>query len=105
MDITICTVLKGQWFTKYSLVPCLWYDIKLLIGWLWLTLLQPPGGNSWLGALIATIIGNLKISLSNVHIRYEDSIRLVVIFPFCSDTNIGNLLISKSTIKFPISRL
>lgn len=35
---------------------------------------SPPGGNSWLGALIATIIGNLKISLSNVHIRYEDSI-------------------------------
>nr|DAD29104.1 TPA_asm: hypothetical protein HUJ06_030572 [Nelumbo nucifera] len=32
------------------------------------------GGNSWLGSLIATIIGNLKISISNVHIRYEDSI-------------------------------
>lgn len=27
---------------------------------------------SWLGSLIATIIGNLKISITNVHIRYED---------------------------------
>ncbi|XP_062108869.1 uncharacterized protein LOC133819601 isoform X1 [Humulus lupulus] len=31
-------------------------------------------GNSWLGSLIATIIGNLKITISNVHIRYEDSV-------------------------------
>uniref|UniRef100_A0A7N0UXF0 PH domain-containing protein n=1 Tax=Kalanchoe fedtschenkoi TaxID=63787 RepID=A0A7N0UXF0_KALFE len=31
-------------------------------------------GNSWLGSLIATIIGNLKISITNVHIRYEDSL-------------------------------
>lgn len=37
--------------------------------------LQTPDGNSWLGSLIATIIGNLKISISNVHIRYEDVIR------------------------------
>ncbi|XP_057475541.1 uncharacterized protein LOC130763619 isoform X1 [Actinidia eriantha] len=35
---------------------------------------SPPAGNSWLGSLIATIIGNLKISISNVHIRYEDSV-------------------------------
>ncbi|OVA16691.1 Peroxin/Ferlin domain [Macleaya cordata] len=35
---------------------------------------NPPGGNSWLGSLIATIIGNLKISITNVHIRYEDSV-------------------------------
>ncbi|XP_043709636.1 uncharacterized protein LOC122658659 isoform X2 [Telopea speciosissima] len=35
---------------------------------------NPPVGNSWLGSLISTIIGNLKISISNVHIRYEDSI-------------------------------
>ncbi|CAH2036004.1 unnamed protein product [Thlaspi arvense] len=34
---------------------------------------SPPAGNSWLGSLIATIIGNLKVSISNVHIRYEDS--------------------------------
>ncbi|KAJ8767440.1 hypothetical protein K2173_017484 [Erythroxylum novogranatense] len=31
-------------------------------------------GNSWLGSLIATIIGNLKISITNVHVRYEDSV-------------------------------
>ncbi|CAK7326271.1 unnamed protein product [Dovyalis caffra] len=35
---------------------------------------SPPPGNSWLGSLIGTIIGNLKISISNVHIRYEDSV-------------------------------
>ncbi|KAL3505576.1 hypothetical protein ACH5RR_030958 [Cinchona calisaya] len=35
---------------------------------------NPSPGNSWLGSLIATIIGNLKISISNVHIRYEDCI-------------------------------
>ncbi|KAL8152479.1 LOW QUALITY PROTEIN: hypothetical protein V2J09_010239 [Rumex salicifolius] len=33
-----------------------------------------PAGNSWLGSLIATIIGNLKVSISNIHIRYEDSV-------------------------------
>ncbi|XP_024982723.1 uncharacterized protein LOC112519038 isoform X5 [Cynara cardunculus var. scolymus] len=31
-------------------------------------------GNSWLGSLIGTIIGNLKISIGNVHVRYEDSV-------------------------------
>ncbi|XP_059643008.1 uncharacterized protein LOC132284858 [Cornus florida] len=35
---------------------------------------SPPAGSSWLGSLIATIIGNLKISISNVHVRYEDSV-------------------------------
>ncbi|XP_065863891.1 uncharacterized protein [Euphorbia lathyris] len=34
---------------------------------------KPPPGNSWLGSLISTIIGNLKISISNVHVRYEDA--------------------------------
>ncbi|CAL1397515.1 unnamed protein product [Linum trigynum] len=34
---------------------------------------SPPPGNSWLGSLISTVIGNLKISISNVHVRYEDS--------------------------------
>ncbi|XP_071698618.1 uncharacterized protein [Rutidosis leptorrhynchoides] len=33
-----------------------------------------PAGNSWLGSLIGTIIGNLKISIGNVHIRYEDPV-------------------------------
>ncbi|XP_008465914.2 uncharacterized protein LOC103503494 isoform X1 [Cucumis melo] len=28
--------------------------------------------NSWLGSLVSTIIGNLKLSISNIHIRYED---------------------------------
>jgi vacuolar protein sorting-associated protein 13A/C len=32
------------------------------------------GGSSWLGNLISTVIGNLKISITNVHIRYEDSV-------------------------------
>ncbi|BBN04917.1 vacuolar protein sorting-associated protein 13A/C [Marchantia polymorpha subsp. ruderalis] len=27
---------------------------------------------SWLGSLISTIIGNLKLSITNIHIRYED---------------------------------
>ena len=44
--------------------------------------LQPPAGNSWLGSLIATIIGNLKVSISNVHIRYEDSTRFVAVCLF-----------------------
>jgi hypothetical protein len=30
---------------------------------------------SWLGSLISTIIGNLKLSISNIHIRYEDGER------------------------------
>lgn len=45
--------------------------------YLFFFLVQPLPGNSWLASLIATIIGNLKISISNVHIRYEDSVRLV----------------------------
>ncbi|XP_019418850.1 PREDICTED: uncharacterized protein LOC109329610 isoform X2 [Lupinus angustifolius] len=35
---------------------------------------SPSSGNSWLSSLISTIIGNLKISISNVHIRYEDAV-------------------------------
>ncbi|KAL6543920.1 hypothetical protein OROGR_010417 [Orobanche gracilis] len=27
---------------------------------------------SWLGSLINTVVGNLKLSISNIHIRYED---------------------------------
>ncbi|XP_059076567.1 uncharacterized protein LOC131042467 isoform X2 [Cryptomeria japonica] len=33
-----------------------------------------PETNSWIGSLIATIVGNLKVSISNVHIRYEDQV-------------------------------
>ncbi|KAG9142716.1 hypothetical protein Leryth_005471 [Lithospermum erythrorhizon] len=34
--------------------------------------LQSEMNKSWLGSLISTVIGNLKLSISNVHIRYED---------------------------------
>ncbi|CAM6084054.1 unnamed protein product [Calypogeia fissa] len=33
---------------------------------------QEVANTSWLGSLISTIIGNLKLSISNIHIRYED---------------------------------
>lgn len=51
---------------------------------------SPPPGNSWLGSLIATIIGNLKISISNVHIRYEDSVSNPG-HPFCSGVTLAKL--------------
>ncbi|KAH7682946.1 Vacuolar protein sorting-associated protein 13 [Dioscorea alata] len=50
----------------------------------------PPVGNSWLGSLIATIIGNLKVSISNVHIRYEDSISNPG-HPFCCGVTLSKL--------------
>ncbi|KAM1034247.1 hypothetical protein ACFX2J_037492 [Malus domestica] len=34
--------------------------------------LKSDMNTSWLGSLISTIIGNLKLSISNIHIRYED---------------------------------
>ncbi|KAJ4951540.1 hypothetical protein NE237_028372 [Protea cynaroides] len=34
--------------------------------------LQSTMDKSWLGSLINTIIGNLKLSITNIHIRYED---------------------------------
>ncbi|CAI0626123.1 unnamed protein product [Linum tenue] len=34
---------------------------------------SPLPGDSWLGSLMSTVMGNLKISISNVHVRYEDS--------------------------------
>ncbi|XP_020520361.1 uncharacterized protein LOC18430003 [Amborella trichopoda] len=46
--------------------------------------------NSWLGSLIATIIGNLKISISNVHIRYEDTVSNPG-RPFCSGITLAKL--------------
>ncbi|XP_024542530.1 uncharacterized protein LOC9648284 isoform X1 [Selaginella moellendorffii] len=33
-----------------------------------------PESKSWLGSLVATIIGNLKVSVTNLHIRYEDTL-------------------------------
>lgn len=47
-------------------------------------------GNSWLGSLIGTIIGNLKISISNVHIRYEDSVSNPG-HPFCCGVTLAKL--------------
>ncbi|GAB2273666.1 hypothetical protein Dimus_008448 [Dionaea muscipula] len=35
--------------------------------------LKTEVNKSWLGSLIDTIIGNLKLSISNIHIRYEDT--------------------------------
>eukprot|EP00897_Mesotaenium_endlicherianum_P006912 jgi/Mesen1/6249/ME000323S05384 len=32
-----------------------------------------PNSETWISALISTIIGNLQLSITNVHIRYEDS--------------------------------
>ncbi|KAL0376317.1 UNVERIFIED_CONTAM: Vacuolar protein sorting-associated protein 13 [Sesamum calycinum] len=51
---------------------------------------NPAAGNSWLGSLIATIIGNLKISISNVHIRYEDSLSNPG-HPFCCGITLAKL--------------
>ncbi|XP_062075398.1 uncharacterized protein LOC133779453 [Humulus lupulus] len=34
--------------------------------------LKSEVNQSWLGSLINTIVGNLKLSISNIHIRYED---------------------------------
>ncbi|XP_042405096.1 vacuolar protein sorting-associated protein 13C-like [Zingiber officinale] len=48
------------------------------------------GGNSWLGSLISTIIGNLKVSISNVHIRYEDTISNPG-HPFCTGFTLSKL--------------
>ncbi|EPS74221.1 hypothetical protein M569_00532, partial [Genlisea aurea] len=35
-------------------------------------MLKSEMNKSWLGSLIGTVIGNLKLSISNIHIRYED---------------------------------
>ncbi|XWS49634.1 hypothetical protein CRYUN_Cryun12cG0020000 [Craigia yunnanensis] len=34
--------------------------------------LKSEMNKSWLGSLISTVIGNLKLSISDIHIRYED---------------------------------
>ncbi|KAM7259519.1 hypothetical protein ACFE04_015260 [Oxalis oulophora] len=47
-------------------------------------------GSSWLGSLISTIIGNLKITISNVHIRYEDSVSNPA-RPFCAGVTLAKL--------------
>jgi vacuolar protein sorting-associated protein 13A/C len=37
--------------------------------------------SSWLGSFIGTVIGNIKLSIGNIHIRYEDIERYL---NFCS---------------------
>ncbi|KAH9312824.1 hypothetical protein KI387_027859, partial [Taxus chinensis] len=49
-----------------------------------------PETNSWISSLIATIVGNLKISISNVHIRYEDQVSNQG-HPFCSGITLAKL--------------
>ncbi|KNA21084.1 hypothetical protein SOVF_046540 [Spinacia oleracea] len=45
---------------------------------------------SWLGSLISTIIGNLKLSISNIHIRYED-VESNVGHPFAAGVTLDKL--------------
>lgn len=45
---------------------------------------------SWLGSLISTIIGNLKLSISNIHIRYEDG-ESHVSHPFAAGVTLDKL--------------
>ncbi|KAL6002802.1 hypothetical protein ACLOJK_023024 [Asimina triloba] len=52
--------------------------------------LLPSGGNSWFSSLVGTIIGNLKITISNVHIRYEDAVSNPG-HPFCSGVTLAKL--------------
>lgn len=46
--------------------------------------------NSWIGSIIATVVGNLKISISNVHVRYEDAVSNPG-HPFCSGITLAKL--------------
>ncbi|KAG0568137.1 hypothetical protein KC19_7G189300 [Ceratodon purpureus] len=46
--------------------------------------------NSWFSSLIATIVGNLKISITNLHIRYEDTVSNPG-HPFCSGVTLATL--------------
>ncbi|KAM7278379.1 hypothetical protein ACFE04_005513 [Oxalis oulophora] len=55
-----------------------------------LALLYRTSPSSWLGSLISTIIGNLKITISNVHIRYEDCSSNPV-RPFCAGVTLAKL--------------
>ncbi|KAL2613699.1 hypothetical protein R1flu_025391 [Riccia fluitans] len=49
-----------------------------------------PETSTWLGSLIATIVGNLKISITNLHIRYEDTLSNQG-HPFCSGVTLAKL--------------
>ena len=49
---------------------------------------------SWLESLINMVIGNLKLSVSNIHIRYEDTERWALFNPYFNHQLHGTLLIS-----------
>ncbi|KAJ4846821.1 hypothetical protein Tsubulata_004613 [Turnera subulata] len=52
--------------------------------------LKSEMNKSWLGSLINTIIGNLKLSISNIHIRYED-VESNPGHPFAAGLTLGKL--------------
>ncbi|CAI9095544.1 OLC1v1031527C1 [Oldenlandia corymbosa var. corymbosa] len=54
-------------------------------------ILENEMNKSWLGSLINTVIGNLKLSISNIHIRYED-IESNFGHPFASGVTLDKLL-------------
>ena len=45
---------------------------------------QEDGGGGFLRAMIDTIIGNLQLSITNVHVRYEVPISLPYTTPCCA---------------------
>ncbi|GBG70050.1 hypothetical protein CBR_g4878 [Chara braunii] len=49
-----------------------------------------PESKSWLQSLISTVIGNLKLSITNVHIRYEDTVSNPG-HPFCTGITLASL--------------
>nr|DAD18267.1 TPA_asm: hypothetical protein HUJ06_019730 [Nelumbo nucifera] len=53
--------------------------------------LKSEMNKSWLGSLINTIIGNLKLSITNIHIRYED-LESNPGHPFASGVTLAKLL-------------
>ncbi|KAJ4777649.1 Pleckstrin (PH) domain-containing protein isoform 2 [Rhynchospora pubera] len=53
--------------------------------------LKPEANTSWLSSVINTIVGNLKLSISNIHIRYEDT-ESNPGHPFAAGLTLGKLL-------------
>ncbi|XP_078179744.1 uncharacterized protein LOC144573852 isoform X2 [Carex rostrata] len=47
-------------------------------------------GTAWVSSLTATVLGNLKVTISNVHIRLEDSVSNIG-HPFCSGITLSRL--------------
>ncbi|KAL5724123.1 hypothetical protein ACHQM5_007424 [Ranunculus cassubicifolius] len=52
--------------------------------------LKSEMNTSWLGSLVNTIIGNLKLSITNIHIRYED-LESNPGHPFAAGVTLGRL--------------